>query len=106
MPYYPAIADQNDTNEVNIKILEIPNNGLDTFANRPEVMLARFYANYDNEYLVAPRMVSYMSHPQWHEEEFPRMRKVLEAVSQYSWQRDAGPVIFVTHADIYNVWKQ
>jgi len=106
-PYYPSQADQNKSGEPLIGILEIPNNGADSYWFSSDEMQARFYANYAGGVLGDPKQITYLSHPQWfNKNEQAKIEGVFNLVDQYKYDNDYGPAVYVTLDKIYEVWTK
>ncbi|KKQ93639.1 MAG: hypothetical protein UT66_C0030G0008 [candidate division CPR2 bacterium GW2011_GWC1_39_9] len=104
-PYFPSKTDQNKTGSDNLNILEVPNNGADSFWFKAEDMIRRFNENYNGGILDNIKQVTYLSHPQWfNKSEQERMDKVLTYVDDFKNDTDDGPVVYVTSKDIYTAW--
>lgn len=105
-PYYPSVSDQNTSGIINLSILEIPNNGADSYWFSSEEMENRFTANYPGGILSEPRQITYLSHPHWfNKAEQTKIEKVFNLVDQYKYNNDSGPAIYVTLDEIYEVWS-
>lgn len=105
-PYYPSRTNQNRSSGTNdFPILEIPNNGADSYAFSASDMINRFIMNIGNGILADKQQLTYLSHPHWFDEkEQARIRELFTYVSQYTFSNDRGPVIFTTTADIAKIW--
>ncbi len=103
-PYYPSAADQNGTGFDALSILEIPNNGGNTFEFTASELTRNFTQNYNGGPATKRTVVTFLSHPQWHTAEFPKIESVLTHVSDYLYDQDNGPVIFVTSDTISKIW--
>lgn len=97
-PYYPSYSDQNKTIENDkMKLLEIPNNGLDSYWSESTELINNFYANYTpTEVLNESKIVVYLSHPEWFEIDDPKLRELFTELQNYRNDLDRGPVVFVT----------
>lgn len=104
-PYYPNIYNQNSSEAPNLSIMEIPNNGGDSWAFSAEKMISRFDANFGTGILAEPAAVTYLSHPHWFYEDYSKIDELLTYIDTYLYQEDSGPVVYVTQQEIYNVWK-
>ena len=105
-PYFPSKTNQNKTGSDNLSILEVPNNGADSYWFKAEDMINRFNKNYSGDILDNPRQVTYLSHPHWfNKSEQDRMDKVLTYVDNFKNDTDDGPVIYAASKDIYNAWE-
>lgn len=105
-PYRPSRTNQNRTSSNPFPVLEIPNNGADSYAFSAQAMIDRFTLNFEDGILDAPQQVTYLSHPHWFDEaEQGRIREVLTYINRYNFARDHGPVIYATAETIANVFK-
>ncbi len=106
-PYFPSQTDQNLVGtDIRLNLLEIPNNGNDSYWFNEQQLIDRFYMNYNpGEILNNPVMVTYLSHPDWYFTDKPRIERLLQEIDQYTWQNDSGPVVFTTIEDTLPVWN-
>lgn len=100
-PYFPSYSDQNKTIEGDeMKLLEIPNNGADSYWSESQELINNFYANYSpGEILNESQIVVYLSHPEWFEVDEPKLRILFDELNSYRYDLDNGPVVFVTLED-------
>lgn len=108
LPYYPSLIDQNrNADEENrIGIMEIPNNGADTYWYSSFELINIFKQNYYGGFLNSNRTVTFLSHPQWYnEKEMKKTLEYLSFVNQYNSEKDYGPIIYSDVNEIYNVFK-
>lgn len=105
-PYYPSAQEQNSTGtQDKLQILEIPNNGADSFAFSSTEMIARFTANYPGGAVGRPIQVTYLSHPHWfHRERQDAMLRVFAHIDQWSYKNDKGPVVYTTLQGLYEAF--
>lgn len=103
-PYYPSAADQNGTGFDALPILEIPNNGGNTFEFSSDKLIANFTQNYSGGPATTKTVITFISHPQWYTAEFPKIEPVLTHVSNYLYDQDNGPVFFVTSQIVAQLW--
>ncbi|MFC1647343.1 hypothetical protein ACFL1A_03605, partial [Patescibacteria group bacterium] len=104
-PYYPSIDNINTSLDVNLNILEIPNNGGNSYEYNSDVLINNFKDNYSGGFSDTTKVVNYMSHAQWANIEFPRIQKTLNYIFRYSYTSDNGPVLFTTLYNIKQQWK-
>lgn len=107
-PYYPSLFDQNRPSgeEDGIGILEIPDNGADTYWYSALELINRFKQNYDGNFLDSNRAVTFLSHPQWYkDEEMERTNQYLSFIDQYNNKKDYGPIIYSDANTIYDSFK-
>src|SRR3989344_5509329 len=104
-PYYPAENDQNVSSDNRLSLLEIPNNGGNTFEHSAPQLTARFFDNYSENTLSQKKAVVFMDHPQWFTIYMKKISDLLGTVDKYSFTKDAGPVLYVTLQTIYELWK-
>jgi len=102
-PYYPASDNQNKSSlDSNLNILEIPNNGADSYKFSFEEMKDRFDANYQGGINDEFDQVTFLTHPHWfNEKEQTRIDNLFNYVDQFNYQKDQGPVLYSTIFDIY-----
>ncbi len=103
-PYYPSVTDQNIPGDTGRGFLEIPDNGLSTYDQTPDMLKARMAAVYRQGILSTPKTLLYVSHPQFYAREFSKIGDVLSAVAAVSQVADRGPAIFVTTDEIKKIW--
>jgi len=106
-PYYPSKVDQNKTGSPALSILEIPNNGADSYWFSSEEMKKRFSANYSGGVLDEPKQITYLSHPHWfNKTEQAKIESVFDYIDDYKYDKDNGPAIYVTLEEIYDIWAR
>lgn len=99
-PYFPNATDQNQTNTPTLNILEVPNNGADSYWSDAKALLANFYANYDPTKLPeTDKLIVYLSHPDWFYIDDPKLRELFDVIKRFRNDYDLGPVKFVTLRD-------
>ncbi len=107
-PYYPSKEDQNVAGNLpdnTFKVLEIPNNGADSYAYSATSMIARFKDNYDKGEAPKKKAIVFLSHPQTQQRDEPRMEDLLDYIDNYLYEQDKGPVVWVTLSDIEKLWR-
>jgi hypothetical protein len=106
-PYYPNESDPNKSGNPALSILEIPNNGADSYWFSTEDMKNRFKTNYPGGILEGPRQITYLSHPHWfNKSEQLKVKGVFDLIDIYKYENDSGPALYVTLDEIYKVWKK
>jgi len=95
-PYKLNMKDQNDTQNGDSKLWEIPNNGLDSWSFNAKQMISAFTENYSTGVSQNTKVVTYLSHPQGFGHDYPILNEVFTYISQFSFNTDSGPVVFVT----------
>ncbi len=108
LPYYPSNLNQNTSGTIQdtINILEIPNNGADSYWFSSTDMIARFKENYNTPILSEKKQVTFLTHPHWfNEKEQQKITDLFNYVDNYSYNNDSGPVVYATSNDIYKVFK-
>lgn len=96
-PYYPNKDDQSSSKSPNMTLLEIPNNGTDSYWSTADQLLDNFYLNYAPGTIVeSPVIVTYLTHPEWFDIDDPKLRILFETLEDFSYDMDGGPVRFVT----------
>jgi len=105
-PYLPSRTDQNHSAATNtFRLLEIPNNGADSYAFSAAQMIERFTMNFGDGILDDKQQLTYLTHPHWFDaKEQARVRELLSFVSQHTASNDRGPVIFTTTNQITDLW--
>ena len=99
-PYIPSKVDQNTSNSNNMNLLEIPNNGADSYWSSAQEMIANFNANYNHgEFLSTDKLVVFLSHPDWFNIDDPKLRELFREIKKYRNDLDQGPVKFITLRD-------
>lgn len=96
-PYYPNINNQNMNTSPNMKLLEIPNNGADSYWSSAQDLITNFYANYSpGSVLDIDNIVVYLSHPNWFYIDEPKLKELFDEIGKYSYEKDNGPVKYIT----------
>lgn len=96
-PYLISKTNQNRTGSDNFNLLEIPNNGLDSYWSTADDMIQAFYDNYTPGTTADfSRIIVYLSHPEWFNIDDPKLRDLFDEVNNYRSDLDKGPVKFVT----------
>lgn len=103
-PYYPYSDNQNVASPRTEGIFEIPGNG-SLYELGDEELIRRISYVYTEGVLESPKALVYTTHPQFANFEFSKIPKILDALKNISADLDAGPVVFVTMSDIYDLWK-
>lgn len=104
-PYYPSQTDQNLGTADTSGILEIPNNGVSTYDQSSESLISRIDSVYQGGILTVPKVLVFVSHPQFSTREFPKIPEVLTRITAMSQGAGLGPAVFVTTADIARIWN-
>jgi len=107
-PYFPSQTDQNTSSLSNhLKLLEIPNNGADSYWFSASQMIERFNANFNRMPLKDKKQLTFLSHPHWFKpDEQERVRQLFKYLSQYNNSSDSGPVIYATSQQILELWTK
>jgi hypothetical protein len=105
-PYRPNKYDQNSREAPNMDIWEFPNNGGSAFSIDENELYQAFSDNYSGKVLGQPKVVTYLSHPDWFEVDKPRMDKTLTRIEENMYEDDNGPVIYTTLKYVYNIWDK
>lgn len=105
-PYRPSRTDQNESSFNNaFNLLEIPNNGADSYWFSAEDMIKRFEVNYAGGFLDEKKEVTFLTHPHWFKtEEQQKVRTLFDYLSNFNYDDDSGPVVYTTTPDIYKIW--
>jgi hypothetical protein len=104
-PYRPNINNQNSDKPPNMDIWEFPNNGGNAYTLTSSELYKAFTDNYSGGVASKRKVVTYLSHPDWFQEDKPKMDEVLTKIERYMYEDDNGPVIFTTLDDVYKVIK-
>lgn len=106
-PYYPSESNQNSAAPPpNLTILEIPNNGADSYAFSAKDMIDRFQDNFTGEALTEKQQITYLSHPHWfNRAEQQRVEELFSHIDQFLFDLDRGPIRYVTTSQIYQAWS-
>ncbi|OGG08752.1 hypothetical protein A2154_00395, partial [Candidatus Gottesmanbacteria bacterium RBG_16_43_7] len=104
-PYYPSRQDINATADNDFTVLEVPNNGGNTFERGPQALISAFRANYKGGIMPQKQALVYLSHPDWAEREFTAIDSVLTEIDTSLFSLDKGPVVYLSLYDIYELWK-
>lgn len=106
-PYRPSKSDQNQPSLGNaMNILEIPDNGADSYWFPDTEMIKRFQDNLGNAVLKDKKAVTFLTHPHWFgSKEQAKINNLFNYVSKYSAEKDSGPVKFVTTNDLAQTWN-
>jgi hypothetical protein len=103
-PYYPDWIDQNTPSASQTGLLEIPNNGDTTYDSSETDLKKRISDVYTSGILNKPKILVFVSHPQFAKLEFSKIPVILEILENISASKDKGPVIFRRVSDIYSIW--
>jgi len=95
-PYRLNMNNQNDTQNGSSNLWEIPNNGLDSWTFDAKQMISAFTQNYSSGVSQNTKVVTYLSHIQGFEHDYPIINEVFTNISKYSFNSDSGPVVFTT----------
>lgn len=104
-PYYPSRLDINKQGADYFNILEIPNNGAESYLYTYEQMRERFDLNHSGRFVAKPTAVTYLSHPHWFNVDYPRLDALFTYTDQFNYEKDLGPVVYVTLDDIHQYWQ-
>jgi len=104
-PYYPDDNDQNSISEIHSGIMEIPNNGGNTYEYSVEELIENIRELTDLIPREKPTTVVIVSHPQFSDREFNKIPNVLSTFQPQLFEADTGPVVFVTMSEILESWK-
>ncbi len=104
-PFFPSTSNQNKPATTVGTFMEIPNNGADAYAYTAEQMLARYQQNYAGGEADSQKVIVFLSHPIWEQTDLPKMDLVLGTTDQSLFSEDAGPVVYVTLKEVYDLWS-
>lgn len=102
-PYRINLDDQNDTNGTS-RLWEFPNTGADSWSFSAQQMIERFELQH-NEVLTEPRVVTFLSHPEWYHVDAPKMDQVLAHTDQFLFAAGHGNVVYAPLSAVYTVWE-
>ncbi|WKZ30506.1 MAG: hypothetical protein QY314_01895 [Candidatus Dojkabacteria bacterium] len=102
-PYWISPSNQNrSTNKAaSIGLYEMPNNGADSWAHSTQHMIQRFKDIHNGDALGAPKVVVFLSHPDFFNTEGPKIDTVLWYTRYFSGYNDGGPLIYTTLKEYY-----
>jgi len=104
-PYKPSIGNQNISSANNLQLWEIPNNGADSYWFQSKDMIDRFNNNYQSGTLNERKQVTFLSHPHWfNKKEQDKINNLFNYIDGFKYEKDSGPVIYVTLKDVYKDW--
>ncbi len=98
-PYYPSYTNQNNQGATDpMKLLEIPNNGMDSYWSETQQLIDNFYANYvPGTFLNEDIVIVYLTHPEWFNSvDKPKVKQLFNELDKYSYEKNKGPVKYVT----------
>ncbi|MBN2016507.1 hypothetical protein JW766_06790 [Candidatus Dojkabacteria bacterium] len=105
-PYYPSKSNQNSSSPPpNFNIMELTNNGADSWFFKSEDLTNRFNANYANAPLNQPQVVTYLSHPHQIHTDLEVLTPTFNYIDQHLVTLDQGPVLYVTLQEAYKDLK-
>lgn len=102
-PYYPCKNNQNAACSGNnaFKVMEIPNNGGESFRFSTTQLIDRFRLNFNGLPQPGHRMLNILSHPEWFNIDYPKMTNLFETIDQHLYATDKGPIVYTTVENIY-----
>jgi hypothetical protein len=104
VPYYPDFQNINNAAAGAGKLLEIPNNAGNTYELSVNELTRRIAHVYQSGPLLTPKILVYVSHPQFSSQEFAKIPQVLSELKKITSVNNSGPVVFVTMSEIYGLW--
>ncbi len=106
-PYYPSLSNQNSPYPLpRLSILEIPNNGADSYWFTEADMIKRTQENFNGFPLNKPLQVTFLTHPHWFDpKEQNRIKVLFDYLTTIHHQHGHGPAIFVGLSQIYEAFK-
>ncbi len=95
-PYYPCRQDQNFNCEGDsaFNVLEMPNNGGESWRFTASELVERFTTNYRSGPAEKTIFVNYLSHPEGFQVDFPKMSELFGHIDRFLYTTDSGPVIY------------
>lgn len=104
-PYIPHKENQNMVSPISRTIIEIPNNGGNTYEFSTEDLKNRIQAiTHGEQILLKPTVIVVVSHPQFSQREFTKIPEILKSFDQQLAKKDTGPVMYTTMSDIQKLW--
>lgn len=104
-PYFPSTTDQNKSGVNDLSIMEIPDNGADSYWFTAQQMTDRFKQNYPTAVALDKTQFTFLSHPHWFDiDEQQRVTTLLDYIGLYREDKDSGPIIFTTVNTIADSW--
>jgi uncharacterized membrane protein len=103
-PYWVSPSNQNkavNNKASSLGMFEMPNNGGDSWAFTPQQMIQRFKDIHGGDALSSPKVVVFLSHPEFLNTEGPKIDMVLWYTRYFSGYNDGGPVIYTTLKEYY-----
>ncbi|MCX6808706.1 MAG: acyltransferase family protein [Candidatus Berkelbacteria bacterium] len=107
MPYYPSASDQNKSGTDNLSILEIPDNGADSYWFSAKELIERFDQNNTSATLDSKKQITFLSHPHWfNSAEQQRVTDLFNCMKPFRSDLDTGPVVFTSVSKIATAWEK
>lgn len=105
-PYYMCRSDQNAECDgaAAFNILQIPNNGGESYRFTANQLVDRFTANYKSGVAENLIVVTYLSHPEWFYIDNPKIDKLFNHIDNFAYAADNGPVIYTNLETIEQSW--
>lgn len=96
-PYKISENDLSSETEPTMNLLEVPNNGGDSFWLETETLKESFAANYDAGTIVGEKkLITFTTSPDWFPIDEPKLNDLWTEIRDYRNDIDKGPVKFVT----------
>lgn len=96
-PYQLNSKDQNITDNPDMTLWEVPNNGASSWDFDAKQLINHFNQNYSGGINKGTKVVTFLSHPQGFEQrDNPRINELLTDIAKYSFNSDNGPLIYTT----------
>jgi hypothetical protein len=96
-PYKPSVSNQSRSSSQNLGLIEVPNNGSDSYWSGAKELITNFYANYTpGQFLDSDKILVYLSHPDWFYIDEPKLNELFTELKKYRNDLDLGPVKYTT----------
>lgn len=106
-PYYPCKKDQNANcdGDTAFDVLELPNNGGESWRFTASELVARFAANYKSGPAEKTTFVNFLSHPEGFQVDYPKMTELFGHIDRFLYANDNGPVIYTNLNNAKSAWE-
>jgi predicted deacetylase len=104
-PYKISANDQNSNRPPTINLWQFPNNGADSTNLKETEMIKRLNDNFNGQPLNDKQVITFLSHPHWFNQDYPRMKALFAEMNQYKAENDGGPVIYITLEEAYSIYN-
>ncbi len=104
-PYKMSFSDQNSSRPPVMNLWQFPNNGADSTNLETIEMIKRLNENFKGEPLTDKQVITFLSHPHWFNQDYPRMKELFEEIDKYKAENGNGPIVYITLEDAYNEYS-